>query len=31
MLESTVPNYIVTYSFPSDGHFNLNSGNFQPE
>jgi hypothetical protein len=30
LLESTIPNYIVTYSFPSDGDFNLNSGNFQP-
>jgi len=30
MLESTIPNYIVTYSFPSDCHFDLNSENFQP-
>jgi hypothetical protein len=30
LLESTVPDYVVTYSFPSEGRFNLNSGNFQP-
>jgi hypothetical protein len=30
LLESTIPNYIVTYSFPSDDYFNLKSGNFEP-
>jgi Transglutaminase-like superfamily len=28
-LESTIPNYVITYSFPSDDHYNLTSGDFR--
>jgi hypothetical protein len=29
LLESTVPDYVVIYSFPSDAHFTLNSRYFR--